>query len=155
MFWNKDVVESVQNKRNLLKFFDLTEEVESLLMERMTERSYSKGDTIVREGEPGNSIFFVASGTLMVIKNNKAGQPILISKMVAGDFFGEISLLVNKPRSATVIAADDSLLFEIEKKRSLVFLISSTPNLKNALKEACLRRIENDKRKLGADVVID
>jgi len=151
MFWNKNVVMPTYNKRGLLKFFDLEEEVENLLVERMQERSYHKGDVIVREGEAGNSIYFVASGSLMVLKNNNDGQQVVISKMISGDFFGEMSLLSNKPRSATVIAIEDSLLFEIERKRSFIFLISSTPNLMTALKEACLKRIENDKTKLGID----
>lgn len=153
VFWNKDIAEPTHNKRNLLKLFNLSDEIETLLIERMKERSYRKGDTIVCEGDAGSSIFFVASGTLMVLKHNSTGQQVVISKMIVGDFFGEMSLLRNKPRSATVIAAEDSLLFEIERKRSFIFLISSTPNLKNALKQACLRRIENDKTKLGSDNV--
>lgn len=152
VFWNKDVATPTHHKKNLLRFFNLSNEVENLLVERMQERFYRKGDTIVREGDEGSSIYFVASGSLIVLKTNSLGQQSLIAKMTTSDFFGEMSLLRNKPRSATVIADEDSLLFEIERKRSFIFLISSTPNLQNALKQACLKRIENDKAKLGTEI---
>lgn len=148
MFWNKEGTEPTHKKRNLLKLFNLSTDIENLLIERMTDHYVSKGDVIVREGEEGNSIYFVASGTLAVRKRNSLNQEVEVAQMHAGDFFGEVSLIKEQPRSATVIALEDAKLFEIQKKRSLLFLISSIPSLKDTLKQACLRRIANDKVKL-------
>lgn len=153
LFWgDKTAASDTKEKRRLLSIFSVSEIVENHLMERMIERFYAKDAVVISEGEFGNSMFFVATGTLTVLKRDKIGQSIQIATMQPGDFFGEISLLGNMPRSSTVIANEQCKLFEIEKKAALTFLITKTPNLKARLKEACRRRIENDLLKLGIAV---
>lgn len=145
MFWNKDSDNTTYRKRRLLKLFNLTDTVENHLIERMTEHTFAKGEVIIREGDSGNSLYFIASGNLIVLKRNTTGHEVEIAHMKAGDFFGEISFLKRKPRTSTVIAAETSQIFELEGKASLVFLVTSTPDLMNELKNAALMRLKNDK----------
>ncbi|CAN5557924.1 hypothetical protein BH10ACT2_BH10ACT2_19040 [soil metagenome] len=69
-----------------------------------------RGQTIVREGEPGDSYFAIVSGEVAVIKEGAA-----IRTMASGQGFGEIALLADVPRTATVAAATDVELLEIER----------------------------------------
>lgn len=74
-------------------------------------RLYANGEVIVREGDAGRSMFLVRRGQVAVtIGPNR--QEVAVTS--AGGFFGEMSLLTGAPRSATVIAREDSELLEID-----------------------------------------
>jgi CRP-like cAMP-binding protein len=62
-------------------------------------RTYAAGDVIVQEGERGNSLFYILSGSVTI---EKKGRPI--GTMQRGDYFGEMSMLLDAPNTATVIA---------------------------------------------------
>lgn len=72
---------------------------------RATEVSHPTGTTLVREGDPGDALCIIVEGTVEVIKDGRA-----VAQMTGGDFFGEISLIDGKPRSATVVAVEDTVL---------------------------------------------
>jgi MFS family permease len=68
------------------------------------------GDVVVREGDPGDRFYIVGSGHLLATQR---GQPL--RKLAPGDSFGEIALLRDVPRTATIIAADDVELYALER----------------------------------------
>jgi nucleotide-binding universal stress UspA family protein len=70
-------------------------------------RTFASGDEIVREGDEGNEFFIVSSGRVDVIKNAATPEEFKMGILGPGDFFGELSLLDDEPRSATVRAAGD------------------------------------------------
>ncbi len=57
-------------KQRLLQPFDLSEEVGDHLIGRMNERTFPAGDVVVSEGDPGDSLYVIAAGTLLVLKRN-------------------------------------------------------------------------------------
>lgn len=70
---------------------------------------YKKGEVIITEGEPKGSIFILVEGSVGIYKNN-----IKISEFhQKGTVFGEMSLFLNKPRTATIKATDDAYVAEI------------------------------------------
>ena len=75
---------------------------------KSTEVSYPSGTTVVREGDPGDSLCVIAEGTVEVRRDDRA-----VAQLTAGDFFGEISLFDGEPRSATVVAVDDVVLLRL------------------------------------------
>ena len=89
------------------------------------------GAIVVREGEAADSLFILAGGALDVLLE-RAGANILLDRMVPGDIFGEISLLTGQPRSATIIAATEAVVFEISK-RHLHPILQRRPELAEAL----------------------
>jgi CRP-like cAMP-binding protein len=74
-------------------------------------RKYVGGDIIVREGDGGDEMFIILQGKVTI----EVGD-ITVGEMGSGDFFGEMSLIDNAPRSATVTAAELTLLFAINDK---------------------------------------
>lgn len=78
------------------------------IAKRTTEESYPAGVTVIREGDAGDSLCIVASGNLTVHRNGEA-----VATMTAGDYFGEISLIDGRPRSATIVADDDVVLLQL------------------------------------------
>ena len=73
---------------------------------------YSPGDTILREGESGNTAYIIHQGSVEVSKK-LLGQDQVLATLSKGDFFGEISLISDVPRTATITAIDEVQLLEL------------------------------------------
>jgi CRP-like cAMP-binding protein len=86
------------------------------------EREYSGGTIIVREGEPGASVFLVGRGSVQVVLEGENGAGIPIATLRQGELFGEMALLEKKPRAATVKAKESSILLEIKGQEFLKLL---------------------------------
>ena len=71
---------------------------------------YGSGETVVRQGEPGQSMFVVLSGSVSVILEPSRQE---VARIQRGGYFGEMSLLTGEPRSATVLAVGDVVVVEI------------------------------------------
>lgn len=70
------------------------------------ELRFEADAVIVREGEPSDAMYIVLSGGVAVIKALDAGRSELLDVLMAGEYFGEMSLLTCPPRSATVMAME-------------------------------------------------
>lgn len=90
-----------------------------LLWERALESRVQAGTVIVREGEMGNRLFLVGSGTVKVCKHLGEPNQIELASFGSTDFFGEMCILETLPRCATVQATSDTVLYSLS---SLSFL---------------------------------
>lgn len=70
--------------------------------------SYEPGETIIKQGEPADRFYILVSGRCEVIDHQPGGRDVIVDIREPGEYFGEIGLLQNKPRTATVRAAADS-----------------------------------------------
>lgn len=73
----------------------------------------AKEQTLFRQGEPGDQLYVIAEGTVGVIDEGPPRRGI--SKLKEGDFFGEIALLTDQPRSATILALTDAQVIAIDR----------------------------------------
>jgi small-conductance mechanosensitive channel/CRP-like cAMP-binding protein len=76
-----------------------------------TMRMYGNGESIVRQNEPGHSMFVVCSGSAAVVLEPNRREVAVIP---SGGYFGEMSLLTGDPRSATVVARGDTVVLELD-----------------------------------------
>jgi CRP/FNR family transcriptional regulator, cyclic AMP receptor protein len=79
------------------------------------ERACPAGEVLVRQGDSSGDLFSVVHGRLKVVSVGGDGEETLLSVMGAGDVFGEIALLDDEPRSATVIAAEPCRLLVVPR----------------------------------------
>jgi CRP-like cAMP-binding protein len=81
------------------------------LAEQGKHRHYEAGETIVREGAPASALYIVLKGRCHVERADTPGEPV--AYLIPGDFFGELALIEEHPRSATIVADDptDCILF--------------------------------------------
>ena len=77
---------------------------------------FNSGETIIKEGAPGSYAYLIISGSVEVSKE-VGGEKLLLSKLGKGSIFGEMSLVDDKPRSATVIALEDTEVRVITRER--------------------------------------
>ena len=88
----------------------------SKIADAIKEHSYSAGETIITEGEPGNDFFFLISGQAIATKSEHPGsEPTKVKDYGAGDYFGERALLKREPRAANVIAETDVRVATIDR----------------------------------------
>jgi len=85
------------------------------------------GHVMVKEGEKGGAFFFIVEGTAQVKKGKK-----IINNLKSGDYFGEISLIDEKPRTASVIAEKDITILVINKGLENNILVSLCGYLRRA-----------------------
>ncbi|RPI89750.1 MAG: ATP-binding cassette domain-containing protein, partial [Planctomycetaceae bacterium] len=72
------------------------------LLSRLNRCEFAANEVVVRQGEPGTQMFLVLAGELQVTLQTDAGETRILSRLTAGQYFGERSLLRSAPRSATV-----------------------------------------------------
>lgn len=101
--------------REIPLFSGLNEEELDFLARVASQREYPKDSYIIRQDEPGISLFIVRSGTVDVVLEQPTGTAVPLTTLRSHEFFGEISLFDGKPRSATVIAREHSTIVEITR----------------------------------------
>ena len=98
-------------------------------------KSFQDGQTIFQEGDPGDGLYLVMEGRVRIAAAlGDSGQRPLAS-VPAGDFFGEMAILDNEPRSAYAIAEGDTRVLFLPREHILTFLESSPKAAVNLVKE--------------------
>ncbi|MEJ5376554.1 MAG: cyclic nucleotide-binding domain-containing protein [bacterium] len=77
------------------------------------ERAFAAGGVIIQEGAPGDSLFLVLRGRVKVIKAMDSANPIQLAEIGPEEWFGEMALFDRQPRSASVVACEDTQLLEL------------------------------------------
>ena len=121
----------------LFTAFDATEI--AALAGRMQARLFTPDEAIVKQGDGGTSMYIVAEGLVYVyVEREASADAIQVNQLIPGEFFGEISLLTGEPRTATVKAAVDSLVYEITKD-DLELILEKRPEIAEHLTQVIAR----------------
>jgi CRP/FNR family transcriptional regulator, cyclic AMP receptor protein len=91
-----------------------TRQIKSLAT-RFAELKYEVNDVIVSQGRVGIGLFIVESGSVEVLRERLDGSKVFIEKLGANAFFGELSLLDEEPRTASVIALEPTMCLAITR----------------------------------------
>lgn len=80
-------------------------------------RDYGDGQTVIAEGDPGDSMYFIVRGCVRIEKRAQAGTAVrkTLTVLEAGDYFGEMALLDQKPRSASAVTVGDTRILRLSK----------------------------------------
>jgi len=93
-------------------FAPLSAEETTLLAQAAVSHVFAPGETVIRAGEPGSSMFVVHKGKVRV-QVNENGRPRTVATLNEGDFFGEMALFTGEPRTANVLALEETEVLEI------------------------------------------
>jgi CRP-like cAMP-binding protein len=108
---------------------------------RLKAARFRQDEVIIREGDPGEEMFFIESGRVQVIRGHGA-EAYVLADLGAGDLFGEMALLSGNPRSATVVALSDLNLWTMSQG-DFDDLVTIYPNLALALSRLLSERLRN------------
>jgi CRP-like cAMP-binding protein len=109
------------------------------------KRVYQRGDCIIREGDSGNEMFIIQSGSVDVYKDD-GDKRVFLATLGRGEFFGEMAILENIRRSATVIAREEVHLIVLNAG-NFMLKIRKDPTFAFSVMQRLSRRIRvlNDK----------
>lgn len=116
------------------------------LATRLTERSFAAGDMVFSQGDLGSSMYLVRSGAVQVFLPSAApdGPPVVLKDLRTGEYFGELALFDDKPRSASVRALVETVLFELTRDQLGEHLGRSTRAAMTILSEMAERLRETN-----------
>ncbi len=135
-------------------FAHLREEDVNRISRFARDRSYPKNSVIVFEEDPGDSLYVVMSGQVKVVLIGEDGREVILSTPSKGDFFGEMSLIDDQPRSAHVIAMEDSQLLVL-RREDFHQCLSEMPGIAIGLLRAMCKRLRQADNKIGGLVLLD
>lgn len=131
---------TAERLNNVSIFAPLSDEETERLANASKSRIYAPGEAIVHRGQEGNSMYVIITGAVKVqIPENDYQKTI--GTLRENDFFGEMSLLTGEPRTATVIATEESEVLRIDKE-ALKPIFESNPTLVTAVSELVEERRE-------------
>ena len=115
------------------------EEREALVREMELE-AHDEGSVIISEGDAGASMYVIASGEVKVYTRGTGGSgSVYLAKLGEGDFFGEVSVLTGKPRTATITASRQTELLRLDKEK-LDNALATFPRIRKVLDEFYKKR---------------
>ena len=117
------------------------EEREALVREMELEE-HAEGSVIITEGQPGSSMYVIARGEVKVYTRGPDGAVVYLAKLGEGDFFGEVSVLTGKPRTATITASQPAQLLRLDKSK-LDSALSRHPGIRKVLDDFYKKRAEH------------
>jgi CRP/FNR family transcriptional regulator, cyclic AMP receptor protein len=118
------------------------------------EKTYPKGSVILFENDRGDSLYLVASGQVKVVLIGEDGREVILSVLGSGTFFGEMALIDDAPRSAHVIAMEDSTLLVL-RREDFQARLRSSPEVAISLLRELSRRLRRADEKIGSLVLLD
>lgn len=133
LYFKKEIVERIPMFSQLSQEF-----IESIAL-HLDPAVFTPGDYIFRAGEPGQAMYFIIQGRVKVVTPDGA---TVLSRLSDGDCFGEVSLFLNKPRTATVIAEDYCDLYALSKN-TFNEVISRYPGFAQKIESIALARERN------------
>ena len=97
-------------------FKNISQGTMSALLERTSIHYFHSGETLFREGDPSDALFLIVSGKLIIETTNGAGEIRRIAEVQAPETVGELAMLADSDRSATVVAARESTVARLGRK---------------------------------------
>ncbi|HWP47433.1 MAG TPA: Crp/Fnr family transcriptional regulator [Candidatus Limnocylindrales bacterium] len=129
-------------------FTDLEDEEIDLIYQVSRIVHYPPDTLILSEDEPGNRLYVILTGRVKIALWGEEGQEIILSVLKQGEFFGEMSLLDEEPRSANVVTLEDTETISIQRKDFTAQMKKHPGILLKVARELC-RRLRNADKKIG------
>ena len=117
-------------------------------------RSVPRGSAVMHEGDPVDSLYIVISGRLKVMMGEADGKETILSILGPGEFFGEMGLIDDEPRSASVVTIEPCELLSIAK-RDFKKCMAENFEMTITVMKGLVRRLREADRKIGSLALLD
>src|SRR3970040_589778 len=120
----------------------------------VTRRSAPRGSVIMAAGDQIDSLYIVIAGRLKVVMGDADGKEVILSLIGPGEFFGEMGLIDDSPRSASVVTIEPCELLSITK-RDFRKCLSDNFEMVMEVMRGLVRRLREADRKIGSLALLD
>jgi CRP/FNR family cyclic AMP-dependent transcriptional regulator len=135
-------------------FSELSDADIASLARLASRRRYPKDTVVFFENEEGDFFFMIVEGRIKVTILGDDGREVILSILGAGDFFGEMALLDNEPRSATAIAVEDSELVSLHR-HDFQSVLADNRSIMSALIKILAARIRKANHQISTLALLD
>ena len=140
--------------RNVPLFSVLPESQLGLLTGVVGRRSFPRGATIISAGDMTDSLYIIISGRLKVMMSDDEGREVILAILNPNEFFGEMGLLDDSPRSATVVALEACELLYLSK-RDFKKCLEDNFELALTMMRGLVKRLREADKKIGSLALMD
>ena len=140
--------------RNVSLFESLDQQELEALSDVTFTRTFSKDNVIILAEEEGDTLFILKKGQVKVSIVSEEGREVILSLLGPGSVFGELSLLDGKPRSANVVATEETDLLML-RRADFLQLIYKTPQIATALLAELATRMRKTDRQIEGLALLD
>ena len=135
-------------------FASFPEDQLRMLTTMVSRRSATRSTTIMAGGDATDSLYIVLSGRLKVMMSDSDGKEVILSILGPGEFFGEMGLIDDEPRSASVVTIEPCELLFISKRDFKKCLLENS-DMSMAVMRGLVRRLREADRKIGSLALLD
>ncbi len=135
-------------------FSSFPEDQLRMLASVVGRRSVPRSTTVMASGDATDSLYIVLSGRLKVLMSDAEGKEVILSIIGPGEFFGEMGLIDDSPRSASVLAIEPCELLSISK-RDFKKCMAENFDMAMAVMRGLVRRLREADRKIGSLALLD
>ena len=135
-------------------FASFPEEQLRMIATMVTRRSAARANTIMAAGDATDSLYIVLSGRLKVMMSDSDGKEVILAILGPGEFFGEMGLIDDEPRSASVVTLEPCELLSIAK-RDFRKCLAENFEMSTAVMRGLVRRLREADRKIGSLALLD
>jgi len=135
-------------------FASFPEDQLRMLTSVVTRKSLPRSSTVMASGDATDSLYIVLSGRLKVMMSDAEGKEVILSILGPGEFFGEMGLIDDAPRSASVVSIEPCELLSIAK-RDFKKCLAENFEMAQAVMRGLVRRLRDADRKSGSLALLD
>ena len=147
-------MESLERKMDLLRTIGPFAQIPTALLRPVAQAAevvrLGAGDVIVRQGDPGDSVYALIDGIAEAWLEDPSQRPVLLRTMGSGQLFGETAVLYRGPRSATIKAKTELMTIKLPGS-VFIELLRSTPEVALRVAVSLAQRLASDRHTLISD----
>ncbi|MDQ6675819.1 MAG: cyclic nucleotide-binding domain-containing protein [Acidobacteriota bacterium] len=128
LFKDPEFTRCAEFLRGVALFQDLGRKDIGYLIQSLFKKEYAEGEELFEEGDIGRALFIVETGSVDLVKQGADGRGQVLANAGPGDFFGEMALIEELPRSAAAVARADTVVYLLYRTR-LFGLVRSRPRV--------------------------
>ncbi|MEE8470329.1 MAG: Crp/Fnr family transcriptional regulator, partial [Dehalococcoidia bacterium] len=121
---------------------------------KLTSRGYRRGETIFHKDDPGSALYIIKAGQIKISAASPEGEEVILAILTEGDFFGELSLLDGKPRSASATAMEAAQTLTLDRD-DLLEVLGKYPEMAGDILAALSDRLRRTDLLLEDAVFLD
>jgi len=139
---------------NVALFSGLQAEELTAMARVAVARNFAKHAIILHEGDKTDALYIIGSGKVKVVLSTGGGKEVILAILGKSEFFGEMSLLDQQPRSADVVAMEPTQLFAISKA-DFVNCLAHNPQMAFKIIQGLIQRLRSADRKIQSLALMD
>ena len=140
--------------RNVPLFATLPDSQLALLTSVVSRRSFPRATTVIAAGDSTDSLYVVISGRLKVMMSDDEGREVILSMLGPSEYFGEMALIDDSPRSASVITLEPCELLVLAK-RDFKKCVAENFEMSMTLMRGLVKRLREADQKIGSLALMD